>query len=1124
MNFLLLLLLLGQNSSTITTYVGPALPAYGAQATLQPIDGLTAAIPDDAGGLYVASYLQNRVYRVNSAGTLSLIAGSSFGLAGDSGPAAAASLAGPTGLALDAAGNLYISDSLNNRVRKVTADGVIFTIVGNLNSPSGIAADTSGNVYVADTLNNQIVKVTPAGTITTIAGTSGTTLNQPHGVAVDFAGNLYIADTMNHVVRKVSTTGTITTIAGTGTAGFAGDGGPATAAMLNQPLGVSVDEVGGVYIADSLNHRIRRVSSNGTITTVAGSGVAGFSGDGGAATLAQFNGPAGVAVDPTGALVIADTGNNRARVVSLFGVINTAAGVGNQAVITDSGVATSTFLSQPHGIAVDSNGALYVADSANNEIRKVTTSGSISTIAGTGIPGSSGDAGTTGTGGIVSAPDVPATLAQLNYPTDIALDKSGNLYIVDSGNNRVRRLTASTGVIGAFAGNGSMGFGGNGGPASGAQLNGASAVAVDSSNNVYVADSAMIHKVNSAGVISVIAGTGFPGFSGDGGPATSAAVRQPMGLAVDSANALYIADTGNNRIRKISSFGVINTIAGTGTAGFSGDGGPATSAVLSGPTGVFVDATGNVLIADTGNHRIRQITTDGAIHTIAGTGIPGFSGDAGVPTSAQLNSPFAVRLDTSGAVYISDTANNRIRKIASSGITGTTSGPTGFAISNFAGTSEMTAGNSGLTTVGYGRILPASGSTTPAGLAIFGFRQSNVLVTEAGVPASPLIQSGRIYAEINGPVSTGIAIANPGTAATTIAFYFTGPQGNFATGTTTIAAGGQLAAFLNQSPFNGAAPLAGTFTFTSTQPVAVIALRGFTNERSEFLITTQPVASLTKVSSGTLVFPHYADGGGWTTEIDLVNPTDVTLTGSIQFLDQNGNVVDSSLSYSLPPRGSQKLTTPGTAPSVQVGSVRVIPAVNSGRAPAPSGLVVFSFHQNGVTVTQAGVPASSIGSTFRLYAEASGSLQTGIAISNLSNASATVSLQLMRLDGTFTGLSGTVVIPANGQVARFLNQIPGLNALPLPFQGILRISTTSSIAIIGLRGRYNERSDFLISTTPPTDEAAPPSTSEMGFPHFADAGGYTTQFILYSGSFGQVSSGDLKLFSQTGQPMVLTFK
>jgi hypothetical protein len=474
---------------------------------------------------------------------------------------------------------------------------------------------------------------------------------------------------------------------------------------------------------------------------------------------------------------------------------------------------------------------------------------------------------------------------------------------------------------------------------------------------------------------------------------------------------------------------------------------------------------------------------------------------------------------------------------------GTATNTSSYSIQNYGAVSQTSSGTSASVSAGYAVIQPNAGSSAPSGVAIFGFRQNNILVSEAGVPVSALIQSGRIYAEVNGPVNTGLAIANPNSQAATISFYFKDQSSagtNFGAGTATVPPNGQIAAFLNQSPFNGGSSLSGTFTFSSNVPVAVVALRGLTNERSEFLLTTLPVSPLTAATGEIAYFPHFADGGGWSTQVVLVNPTDEVLAGTVQFLGQGttsapaqpvsvsiGTQVSSSFSYTIPARSSTKLQTAGNMSAVRAGSVRVTPSAGG---KTPSGLAIFSFRNGGVTVAEAGVSAARTGLAFRLYAEvsdaASGSIQTGIAITNPAAVNVSVSFELHSLSGAPTGITGSYIVPANGQVALFLNQLPGFGALTAPFQGVLRISTGSvtGISVVGLRGRTNERGDFLITTTPPVDEAGPSVNGTLLFPHLADGGGYTTQFVLFSGLAGQTSSGTLRFYAQNGNVLNLTLR
>jgi hypothetical protein len=432
---------------------------------------------------------------------------------------------------------------------------------------------------------------------------------------------------------------------------------------------------------------------------------------------------------------------------------------------------------------------------------------------------------------------------------------------------------------------------------------------------------------------------------------------------------------------------------------------------------------------------------------------------------------------------------------------------------------------------GYAIVQPNSGTGTPSGVAIFGYRPNNVLVTEAGVPATPVLRTGRIYAEVAGAVNTGVAIANPNSQTANISFYFTDSNGNnFGSGTTTIPAAGQIARFMNQAPFN-VNNIQGSFTLVSDVPVGVIALRGLTNERNEFLISTLPVLDISAaVPSVPITLPHFADGGGWTTQIILVNPGDSSISGNISFTNPNGQAATLTANgqtlhtfpFSIAPRTSFKLLTAGTGSAIQYGSVQISPNTGSG---APVAEAIFSYRSGGITVSEAAVPPVS-GNTLRMYVEGSGapgtvgSIQSGVAIANLSSSSASVNFDLTGLDGSPLA-NGSMTLPGNGQAAEFLNQI--LPSAPQPLKGILRITTSgSAVAVVELRGRYNERGDFLITTTPASVETASPSTAVSLFPHIVDSGGYTTQFILFDQAASGSMSGTVMFYGQDGNPLGLS--
>ncbi len=335
--------------------------------------------------------------------------------------------------------------------------------------------------------------------------------------------------------------------------------------------------------------------------------------------------------------------------------IYTIAGNGLATYSGDGGPATTAGIFNPEDLACDNLGNTYFSDPGNNRIRKIDNNGIISTIAGTGTAGYSGDGSA-------------ATSAQINNPIGIVIDTIGNIYFVDYGNNCVRKIN-SNGVINTIAGTGSFGFSGDGGPAIAASLYQPQGIALDNLGNVFIADvsNVRIRKVDTSGIITTVAGNGSFGFSGDGGDATLAQLSEkPYAVEADHSGNLFIADTYNHRIRKVNANGIISTIAGDGTAGFSGDGGAATSAQLNNPSNISIDTIGNLYVTDGANNRIRKINTNGIISTIAGNGIAGFSGDSGVAISASIT-PKGTVVSRSGKIYIADIANNRIRELISCG-------------------------------------------------------------------------------------------------------------------------------------------------------------------------------------------------------------------------------------------------------------------------------------------------------------------------------------------------------------------------------------------------------------------------------------------------------------------------
>lgn len=626
----------------LSTLAGGAPPLTPAPATSVSFYLPSGVAVDPAGNVLLAAI--NCVFRVEG-NTISRVAGNSRGgFSGDGRLAVTAQLGLSAvspggGMTVDAAGNIYIADSGNARIRKISTSGIITTVAGN-------------------------------GTIT-LSGDGGPAVNgsvgNPDAVAVDGSRNVFIADWAYGTVRKVSSDGIIKIVAGGG-AGAMVDGAPATSVSLLHPAGLAVDRSGNLFISDTGNNSIREVSPTGIITTIAGTGSSGFSGDGGAATAATFAGPSGLAFDASGNLYIADTLNNRIRKIPSDGTITTIAGGGK--VFPGNNVqAKQASLLNPCALAFDADGNLYVAA---GWIQKISTSGIISVIAGDGLYSYGGDGG-------------PALNAQFYAPADVAIDGSGNVYIADSENNLVRRVDTS-GIITTLAGTGTCGSSGDGGSALKAMLCLPQGLATDGAGNVYIAEShgSRIRKVSPNGTISTVAGNGVTGFSGDGGQATAAALDYPIAVAVDGTGNLFISDYGSSRIRKVSPAGIISTIAGNGTFGFSGDDGPAVNAVLAAPASLAVDAAGDLFIADRANGRVRKIGVDGIISTVAGGGYPDdpySSSNDGEPAVGAGIFVEGIALDTAGTLYISDDIKGRIFKVASDATIRSVAGNGGTSIS-----------------------------------------------------------------------------------------------------------------------------------------------------------------------------------------------------------------------------------------------------------------------------------------------------------------------------------------------------------------------------------------------------------------------------------------------------------
>jgi beta-lactamase superfamily II metal-dependent hydrolase len=820
-----------------------------------------------------------------------------------------------------------------------------------------------------------------------------------------------------------STETIITTVA----EGSLGDGGPATDARLDSPTGVAVDTSGNLYIANELNHRIRRV------------------------TLSQATTDAGtVLISP------------------IYG------GGGNvNAILTNDFVE----LLNASGSTVSLDGwTVQYASASGSSWQSINLSGSLTPGQYYLVQGGTGQSG-----------------GSTSLPTPDAISKVGLSAI----NGKIALVNTSTPLSGSC-------------------------------------------PVDGSSVVDFV-GYGTANCS-EGSPATNltnttALLRADGGCTDTANNASNFTETApspRNSSDSRSACIALETSTDPTATGLA-----TPSQIEAGATVLFT-----VTVTPGSNPASSSIGVTADLSPIDGSATQVFSDDGtnGDLTSGDNIFSFQVTVPastTAATVAMTATITDSQSRTTTTVISLTVATPTGtksFSLTDRGGTSITSRGTASAVTLGYGRVRPDGGMTTPSGLAIFGFTQDGVLISEAGVPAVATVQEGRIFAEVNGPVNTGLAIANPNDTAATVTFFFTDTNGvDFGSDSFELGANQQTAKFLDQDPFNGGSAVLGTFTFTSSVPIAVVALRGFTNKRSEFLMTTLPVSPVSSTSTDTIYFSHFADGGGWTTQVVLVNPTETPMTGTVQFFGQGSGTtaaspvaltlddasIGPSFAYSISARSSQRFTTSNPAGTVSVGSVRANP---NGGSNTPSGLVIFSFISGGVTVSEAGVPALPEGSAFRVYVESSGapeqigSVRSGVAITDTSGAFNTVTLELANLDGSLALAAEELSIPPSGQVSRFLDE---LFSVPDNFSGVLRVTSTADVAVVGLRLRINTASDIKMTTTPPSNEVSATTTADTYFPHIVDSGDWSTQFILYSGTAGQTSSGSLSFIDQAGQALNL---
>ncbi len=656
------------------------------------------------GDLFVVDYWGHRIWRIDMDGVLREFAGTGVpGNSGDGGPASEARFDQPHDLRIDDDGNLYVSDLGNSTIRRIdAASGIITTIAGSgatgrggdggpaveaeLDTHCGIAIDRDGNVFISSEWANNIRRIDArAGIIDRFAGwdarhhpsedgdsrpASGPGLSMggyhgdggpadtagfhhPEHLAFDSWGDLYVCDNSNHRIRKIDMeSGIVTTVFGNGQAASNGDGGPAVEASVFMPDSIYLDAHDNLYVGEKYGFRIRRVDGKtGVVETLVGTGSPGFGEEGLPGPETRCNScEVGLWADPDGTVLWSDCSGRVRRYDAETGIVTTVLGGTS---VHDGEEATAAFLRGPGGISVGPDGHIYIADVWNQRIRAIDPErGTIRTVAGNGARAHGGDNG-------------PATEAYLGNPHDVSVDSRGRVVIADTRHGHVRQVDED-GVIRVAAGAGEKWDRGDGGPAIAANLVHVLSVEHGPGGDIYVGDgeAGRIRRIDaSTGTIETVAGTGTPGYSGDGGPAIEARVGAPTAIRFDGAGNLYFSDRDHNVVRRIDGAGIIGTIAGTGARGFSEDGTAADRAMLNEPWGMEVSPEGVVYVSDTGNNRVRRIGGDGRLETVAGGADAGDSGDGAQGVRSGLNAPNGLRLYGSDVLLVSDRFNNKIKAV-----------------------------------------------------------------------------------------------------------------------------------------------------------------------------------------------------------------------------------------------------------------------------------------------------------------------------------------------------------------------------------------------------------------------------------------------------------------------------
>ena len=700
----------GMAPGSITTIAGAGY-RVGVPAKDADIGWSSGVVRRPNGDIVFGDMRSHRIWRIDGDGILHNFVGDGVpGTSGDGGPAADARVYTPHDFFQDEDGNIFFvelgargPDEGTGAVRRIDYEtDVITKVVGSgragrggeglhaleseFDTTCGVAVDRDGNIYVCHKWDSKVTRVdAETGIVETVAGqptrnylleegdrrpftgagysfhgyhgdggpAKESALGLPEHLAFDSRGDLYICDNGNNRIRKVDMrTGVITTVFGTGAASSYGDGGPATEAATDTPDSIHIDRYDNIYVGEARGNRLRKIDGEtGVVTTIAGTGVPGWGADGVPATETMTNAiEVGIWADPDGAVLYSDCSGRLRGIDPDTGIVTTVAGgLG----IHDGGPATEAFVTNPRGLAVGPDGAVYIADMQSDRVRRVdAVTGVITTVAGSGGRGFGGNGG-------------PATDAYFLNPYDVTVDLDGRVVIADTLNAQVRRVD-HCGTIQALAGVGRDGADrGDGAPALSASFTTAHSVACGPDGRVYVGDIVGRLRVVDplTGIITTFAGTGQAGYSGDGGPAAEARIGGPSAISLDGHGNLYFTDLTQHVVRKVDAPGTITTVAGTGEPGFSADGTPALEAKLFKPLGLAVTPGGTVYFSDSRNNRVRTIADDGTLRTIAGGDVPGDAGDDGPATEASLNEPQGLALYGGDVLLVSDHYNNRIKAV-----------------------------------------------------------------------------------------------------------------------------------------------------------------------------------------------------------------------------------------------------------------------------------------------------------------------------------------------------------------------------------------------------------------------------------------------------------------------------